>query len=348
MGRDIDENFHETFDVEKGDRLYLEHGDGDVTILPWDKDIIDIKVHYSANTNFIGIGGKITFDVEFSQRGNEVQVIEKETHSIKIGIGNFRENDYTYKIYAPEYIILDLNGDDGDVSIEDWSGEMSIDLSDGQIELDNINNDKTEIKIEDGDLKMKRIEAEVLIECDDGNIFIENCRSNDCQIEIADGDIKIRKSEGEFELNSDDGDIDIYNLNDCQLNITSNDGDTKIRQASGDFEIRSDDGNIDIFDSQANRLHISTNDGDVEVELLKSDDVDFNIQTDDGRVTLDFEEGISAEVTINTDDGRIETDLFDIEDFDREENWLTCQLLDGEGRIRIRTNDGDVILREVR
>ncbi len=348
LGRDIDENFHETFAVEKGDRLYLEHGDGDVTILPWDKNVIDIKVHYSANTNFIGIGSKHKFDVKFSQQGNEVRVIEKETHSVRIGISNFHENEYTYKIYAPDYMILDLNGEDGDIYIEEWTGKMSIHLSDGEIELEDINSEKINIKIEDGDLKMKQINSELIVESDDGDIYLDKCVSNDCRLDVGDGDIKIRQSEGDFEINSDDGNIDIYDLKGHEFNISTNDGDIKIRQAEGIFQIKSDDGNIDLFDLVAQKLHVTTNDGDIEAELLKTDEIDIDFKTDDGEVTLEFEEGISAEVTINTDDGRIRTDLFDIEDFDREENWLTCQLLDGKGKIRIRTNDGDVILREIR
>jgi len=345
---DIDEKFHETFDVEKGDKLYLEHGDGDVTIIPWDKDIIDIKVHYSASNNFIGIGKRTKFDVEFSQQGNEVRVIEKETHSVRIGIGNFHENEYTYKIYAPDYMILDLNGEDGDVYIEDWTGETSIHLSDGEIELENLNCKKLEINIEDGDLKMKQINGELLVDSDDGDIYLDKCVSNNCRLDVGDGDIKIRQAEGTFEIESDDGNIDIYDLKGREFNISSNDGDIKIRKSKGDFEIKSDDGDIDIKDLLAQKLYITTNDGDVEAELLKTENVDIDVRADDGRITLEIEKGISAEVTINTDDGRIKTDLFDIEDFDREENWLRCQMLDGKGKIRIRTNDGDVILREIR
>ena len=43
LTRDMKKDYHETFEVKSGDMLYLSHGDGNVTISSWDKDIVDIE-----------------------------------------------------------------------------------------------------------------------------------------------------------------------------------------------------------------------------------------------------------------------------------------------------------------
>jgi hypothetical protein len=39
----IDRRFHRVFDVQKGAQLVLHHGDGEVSITPWEKSAIDVE-----------------------------------------------------------------------------------------------------------------------------------------------------------------------------------------------------------------------------------------------------------------------------------------------------------------
>ncbi|MCK4410155.1 MAG: hypothetical protein KAW67_08720, partial [Candidatus Eisenbacteria sp.] len=54
--REIDKDFHKTFDVSEGVVLRLDYDDGDVTITPWDQDVIDVVVRYHADVKAIGFG----------------------------------------------------------------------------------------------------------------------------------------------------------------------------------------------------------------------------------------------------------------------------------------------------
>jgi hypothetical protein len=71
-GKEIKKDFQKSFDVKEGVTLHLEHGDGDVTISPWDNDIVDVEVHYRAESKSLGVGGKVYFDVEFKQSAHPV------------------------------------------------------------------------------------------------------------------------------------------------------------------------------------------------------------------------------------------------------------------------------------
>jgi hypothetical protein len=119
-GKEIKKDYHETFAVQAGDRLHLVHGDGEVNIEPWERDEIDITVVYHTEFSKVGVGSDPDFEVEFRQSGGTVTVIGKEAQTVVVGFTSRRHYEYSYTIRAPEYLRLDLEGDDGDVQIVKW------------------------------------------------------------------------------------------------------------------------------------------------------------------------------------------------------------------------------------
>lgn len=311
MAREIKKNYHEKFDVKKGDRLRLKHGDGDVTIKPWDKDVLDVEIYYRAEVKSVGLTGHYDFYVEFSQSDDVIHVIGKEKHSGGIGIHTKKRFEYTYTIRAPKYLELDLEGEDGDISIEEWEGIINCRLDDGDINLENILSPKTRINFQDGDLRITALQGELLAFGDDGDVILTNCNTSRCQIELADGDVRIKNSEGNFEIETDDGDI----------------------MAS---------------DLRAQTVDIRSEDGEIELYLLKTEEIDLHVKTDDGNVNIDLEPGISATISIDTDDGRLRMDLPDVKNFREGRHRLSGEIYGGDGRIHLMTNDGNITLKETR
>jgi DUF4097 and DUF4098 domain-containing protein YvlB len=307
----INKYFHESFDVEKGSILHLRHGDGDVTITPWDKDVLDVEVRYRAEVKAFGIGGKHQFEVEFKETGSVIHVIGREKSSSSIGFHHFKLHEYTYTIRAPEYLELNLDGDDGEVDIEDWQGKIECTLEDGDVELRNIGSSETSIDLEDGDLRIDGLKGDLLVEGEDGDVVLKDVQTQQCRIRLEDGDLTIRRSEGDFEIDLSDGEIDLDRV-------------------------------------RAENLELSVEDGDVELDLLKVDRIDLDVRAYDGDVTVNIEPGMSAAFSLDTRDGRIRTDLPGTRDLDKGRDQVSGQIGTGEGRIRIRTVDGDVTLRESR
>ena len=295
--REIKKDFHESFDVEEGFRLHLKHGDGDVTVTPWDKDVLDVKVQYRAEVKSFGLGGKHYFDVDFREGEDVIHVIGKEESSGSIGFHHF-------KLYE-----LDLEGEDGDVEIENWEGEIDCTLEDGDIELQDIFAGRTQIDLEDGDLRIDHLEGDLLVDGEDGDVVLRDAKTGQCRIRLEDGDVTIRQSEGDFEIDLDDGDVDFDRV-------------------------------------RAGMLEVSAKDGDVELNLLKVDRIDLDIRVYDGDVAVDLEPGISALFSIDTHEGRIRTDLPGARDLEEGRDHTSGEIGSGEGRIHIRTVDGNVTLRE--
>jgi DUF4097 and DUF4098 domain-containing protein YvlB len=309
MGKDINKDFQKSFEVKEGVTLRLEHGDGDVTITPWDKDVVDVEVHYRAETKSLGIGGKVYFDVEFKQSGDMIYVIEKEKRTASVGFHSFKRREYTYNVRAPRYVVLDLNGDDGNVEISDWRARIELVLEDGDIELENIVSPQIQIDLEDGDVTIRGLEGKLELDAEDGDVELRGCKIDRCRINLEDGDVSIRNSEGSFEIDVEDGEINLSEL-------------------------------------RAKLVDIRASDGDVDLDLLKVDDIDVDISTEDGDVTLRLQSGISAVFDVETDDGRIRVDLPNVENLREKKHRASGELFGGLGKIRIDTSDGSVTLRE--
>ena len=310
-GNEINKNFHKSFDVRKGCRLCLEHGDGDVTITPWDKDVVDVKVHYRVEYKSFGLTGKHDFDVEFSESDDTIYVIGHEKSHVSIGYHSFKQYEYTYTIFAPGYLVLDIRGEDGNVDIENRNGNIECNIEDGNLNLKNISSAKTRIELEDGKLQINNMKSELRLNVDDGNIVINESKIPKCRIKLNDGNLRIKRTHGNFDISIDDGDIFLDHV-------------------------------------KTSRLFITSADGNIDCNLLKTANLDVDIKTDDGDVNLDIEKGTSASFSIKTDDGRIGIDLPDSKNFSKKHNRVSGEIYGGDGRIRINTNDGNVTLREFR
>ncbi len=310
-GEILEREFHESFPVAPGARLELIHGDGDVSLRPWDRDVIDVQVRYRAEFRGLGLATEPDFEVDFERQGETILVRGREVGNVGIGFFLNRERDYAYTIQAPDWVVLDTSGEDGDVDIEGWRANIECALDDGDLTLADIRAKATRLEAEDGDIDIDGFEGSLEIRVDDGDVDIRECRSDDLQIRAADGDVSLVR---------------------CR----------------GNFKLRVDDGGVVVDGADVSKLEIRSSDGDVDVALLSATDLDLEIEAEDGDVTLELGPEISATYAIDTDDGRIR---FSDGGGTRTNNGHTVvhgKIGDGTGRIRITTTDGNVTLRDRR
>jgi hypothetical protein len=303
----MDKKFHEQFDAKEGTRLMLMHGDGDVTVTPWNRDVVDVHVRYHAEYSGIGVGGAADFDVEFRHDGRDIIVHGLEKGHTNVGIMVRKELDYTYTIQAPPWVELELDGDDGDVEVTGWRGEIECTLDDGDVALQDIRASSVEVGVQDGDVRIEDLRAELMIDSDDGDITLKDCAVDGCSIKLEDGDLE---------------------ANDC----------------AGDFLVSVDDGSVDFRRLETKKMRLRGADGNVSLSLVDSKAPLLDIATDDGGVSVELERGTSAEFTIQTDDGGIRVDLEGMTNLTKGEHEVTGTVGDGRGKIRIRTADGNVTL----
>jgi len=308
FAREIEKDFHETFDVSEGVVLRLDYGDGDATIIPWDQDVIDVVVHYRADVTAIGFGTEAEFDVEFRQSDERVTVRGKEgTTSGVYFFRSMHEYDYTYTIKAPSYVILDLQGDDGDLELSGWRADIECSTDDGDVKFTDVVNGNTEIWTEDGDVRLTGLSGDLVVKGDDGDISVTHSTLTHALFALEDGDIRISDSEGDFDAAIEDGDV------------------TLSRVTASVVDVRGEDGSVDLD---------VTSDGDVHI----------NVATDDGDVTIRLGRGLSFRYLVTMDDGRIDIDLDGATETESSEHRVSGRVGADGGLIRVSTEDGNVEL----
>jgi len=307
----IEKDFHESFEVTEGVSLRLEYGDGDVTITPWEKDVIDVVVRYRADVKVVGFGTHAGFDVEFRQTDDRVTVRGIEGGSSGIYILHYvDEYDYTYEIKAPTYTVLDLRGDDGDLELAGWRADIECRTDDGDVKLTDVDNVNTEIWIEDGDVKLTGLTCDVVVKSDDGDITLVKSEVPHALFSMEDGDLRVVDCAGSFDASLDDGDV------------------------------RMDGVTVSVLD-------IRGQDGDVDLDISSDGDIHVNVSTDDGDVGIRLAGGLSFAYLVTVDDGYVNIAVDGATDTESSEHRVSGRVGEGGGLVRVSTNDGDVELSTV-
>jgi len=270
LAEKITKDYDQSFPVKSGMRLVLDHGDGDVTVTPWDRDEVRVVVKYRAEVNRIGWGSDMKFEVSFSTSRDEVRVVGHESGFGGVGIFTSDVRIYTYTISAPTYLDLETVGEDGDINVADWQGNL-------------------DIRVEDGDVDLARL------------------RSDRVAVRLKDGDLTIRESRGEFDIEMEDGDLEL-------------------------------------IDVAAEVLRADLEDGDVTADLLGATGMDVEISTGDGRVEIRLPEDASTRYSLRTSDGRLSVEVPDAA-IDHHKHQASGTLGEGDGDLRVTTDDGAVTLR---
>jgi DUF4097 and DUF4098 domain-containing protein YvlB len=302
---EVKQDFDETFPVTEGSLLRLDHGDGAVTIVPWEKDEVRVVVHYDGTVMAGGLMRRSDFDVEFRQSGKTLHVIGHEPGASGVGWVRRTIRKYVYEISAPAYMRLELIGDDGDVSISGWREDVECVADDGDVILSDVVCGRVRVTMEDGDAQLEGITADLNVSGDDGRVTLERWQGSLARIAVADGDVFIADASGDLHVSLDDGDLDIRRLTTESLTVTGEDGDIVAGLAAGG-------------------------------------PVDINITTDDGDVDLRLAPETSAMLSVAMDDGDVSVSYPGLTGFEKSSHSITGQIGAGVGSIRVRTADGDV------
>ena len=306
---EVDRSFNERFEVEQGAVLELEHGDGEVIVTPWEEDAIQVDVRYRVEFRRIGVGSDPDLDVRFEHTGDVVRVVGEERSTGGIGFFSSDQIEYVYRVQAPAWVVLELEGDDGDVEISDWQGAITIRNDDGDVSLSNLDVPRLRVDAEDGDVEILVLAGESDLEVDDGDVTVSECRGERIRIDGQDGNIRLEDCEGDFEVTTDDGDVDLSGL-------------------------------------RAGRLDVDTGDGRVEIGVESGlGTLNVDVSADDGAVDLKLGGGISADFILSSSDGDIRVDA-EAGTLDEDRRRVSGRLGDGGGNIRVSTSSGRITLRQ--
>jgi hypothetical protein len=305
----IDKEFRHTFHASPGTVLYLSHGDGEVALTPWATDSIAVHVHYKAEAKKLGWGSDPDFEVQFSQTGETVRVIGRQTGGGKAGFVSTSHEDYTIDIQAPTYVALDFEGTDGDVTIEGWRADVAVRLEDGVAAIRDLTAPQVRVTLEDGQATLDGIHADLF-------------------------------------LKGEDGKVDLENLNVQKGSVRMHDGDVTMNGATGNFEIELENGDLHMTRSRLENASIHTEDGDVDLDLDSSRDLDLEVFTRSGSVQVGLATGSSIHYSVETKTGRVRVSLPGATALRQSKDRASGDWNGGDARLRVVTIDGPIELRQ--
>ncbi|NJN43250.1 MAG: DUF4097 domain-containing protein [Flammeovirgaceae bacterium] len=247
--------------------IKLKSSDAKVTIVGSDRKDVHVKIDREVTSKGMVFGSE-EFTVEITEEGGNL-IIEEKSESVNVTMIGYYSEKYTILIEAPDGNSLLVKGDDGDHSIKNIDGSISLTLDDGDANLSGCNGNDFKFRMDDGDLTMDAGGGNLDIDFDDGDVEIRNGKFASVLAKIDDGDFVLETTlvdNGEYDIRAEDGSVSLTVLG-----------------GGGDFNIRHDDGRV-ITDSDTFSLKEKSEDR--TFLTLKDGHAKINIRVDDGRVRL--------------------------------------------------------------
>jgi DUF4097 and DUF4098 domain-containing protein YvlB len=165
-------------------------------------------------------------------------------------------------------------------------------------------------------------------------------------LQTSDGAVKITRVTGTTDAKTSDGSIEAEGL-EGNVTLRTSDGGIHVSEIRVDsLDVRTSDGSIRCRNITATRMECHTSDGAIEIEFAPDAPkaVNVNATTSDGSITFTAPPGLSAAIEADTDDGSIRTQL-PITVQGKIGKSLRGTVGGGEGKVRLRTNDGSITIR---
>lgn len=271
-----------TFDMEFGGYVSVQGDEGFITVNSWDKPEVKLvmtkrawgRTKEGAEKNI----EKLEIRIEESNNRLEIKLIKPQSDQNfsfwdifdpDTWQDNRRSPTADFELTVPRQINLKLVNDEGNVTVKSITGNVEIDVDEGDIQLSDMEFDEMSLSIDEGDVEATNLvnpDGRLSITVDEGDISIEN--------------ITVRR----FKAESDEGDINVKNL------------------ASNSCSISTDEGNVELTLKleENDRYRLKSDEGNITCYLPRNPDVRLDLETDDGRITSDFDVRI-----VRKNDGRI-------------------------------------------
>lgn len=275
------------FLIDKGTIVDVSNKYGDITIDTWDKDSVWVEISYEVtDKNYERLRKKMSeISFELTQSGHFVvvnTVISSSKNTLidelirlkeTIGVGE-SQVEINIKLNIPDNLSLRIKNKYGNVYIDDYKGDLTIDLSNGRLKAHDLSG-YVNLKISFGDAIINSI--------DTGNLEVYYSELN-----LADG----RK----LRINSKTSDITITEV--AQLLVNSSRDDYRIRMISN-FETESSwtDFSITEFTS---RSDIKMNYGDLTIENIRPSIENMTIDAKSTKINLYFDKDLDVNFDITT------------------------------------------------
>ena len=170
----------------------------------------------------------------------------------------------------------------------------------------------------------------------------------DLEAKTTDGPLNVDGINGRIQITSTDGAVAAHACS-GRIEARTTDGDLLLDGVRGEILAHSTDGKV-IIAGLLEILDASTTDGRIDVDAQDGSRMngEWSIHSSDGDVNLRLPDGFSADLDVTTGDGDITNDFPVTMQGKVTSHRLTGKMFQGGNLLRIRTSDGNVVIRKTR
>lgn len=186
------------------------------------------------------------------------------------------------------------------------------------------------LRCDEGNVNVSRIQGEIYIEVDEGDVDLKDIVTPQMIVGVDEGDVDVRKIESQ-----DRG----------MINIETDEGSILIEEGQiGEADIGADEGDIIFRNVVVERFWFGTDEGDIEVDFHPMKNGKYRLEADEGDVEISLRDDADLQVVLQTNEGWIDSD-FDLDVRRRDEaERAEGTIGQGEGTLRVYTEEGDIRL----
>lgn len=219
----------QTFDTPEPISLYVELGEGDLTL----------RTHASAQT-VVDVTGEGAEDVSVELRGDQLAVVAPRRRAGFFG----RRDELRVDVSLPEASALTTKLGSADVTATGRLGEVAV-------------------RTGSGDVTLEQLAGEGLIETGSGDVLVARAGA-DLRVKSGSGDIRLDLAEGDVTVSTGSGDIELGTTHGT-VQVKSGSGDLRVREAHDEVALSTASGDLVVDRIHRGALRASNVSGDISI-----------------------------------------------------------------------------------
>ena len=332
-------DMYRSFKINENSKVEIENKYGDVFLETWDRDSVGFSIEiiaYSEKEDYledligmvhIDFNDYSSFIIAKTEIGESKGFLDKAAFKISKDITGTKEIIVNYRVFIPSYLSLSIENDFGDIFIDEYAGEISIDLSHGDLRA-NLLSDVKSIKSRYGEVKIEeahggRFDFGFVKGAELGTLSDVFIKSTSSEIDIEEMDV--------LRIESRLDEIYIESLGELEGKTTMSKIHVKYLSDSADLESKY--GNIKVEDllPTASKVKMNGNNTDYNINFSEESTGSFEIQMSKNKSFNSSSDKVSVKDEIALDD---------------KTNILEGRLNGNGGEIKIlmTTKNGDISL----
>ncbi|MCG3120811.1 MAG: hypothetical protein ALAOOOJD_03700 [bacterium] len=255
-----------TFDFNAGGRIQVLGDAGFIRVEAWDKN--EVYLRYTKR-----VWDSSRRDAEKRMEDLQIEISDQPGQLSIRQVPGFEEHNFRFfdlfdpdrwshsshaaridfELKVPRQCQLLLESDEGDITVRQIEGEVSVDSDEGNIDLENLAGGEISAATDEGEINCRHFQLtdhRLQLSGDEGTVHASDIVARSVWAETDEGDIVLlRINAGGGKLNSDEGDIDLEasRFDEGSWNISTDEGDVALMipaNADAEITLESDDGNI--------------------------------------------------------------------------------------------------------